>query len=484
VPRQCDVHAVCGRYGVCAYLPGPTCSCPDGYVVRDPGDWSKGCRRRFDVRCGEEVQFLEMPGFDFNYTAGLTFETCRKICVDDCNCEAFGYKKGTGECYPKIAMWSGKVPDARQALYLKVPTRISWDLNPTVLDSHDHVCLVQEREANVSSSYAQVKINFAYFYSFLAVLFVLEAFFMAVGYLFVFRADPAAARIRDEEGYAPLFSHFRRFTYDELSNATYQFRDALGKGASGAVYKGLLDDGRCVAVKCLEEMTQADEVFRSELSLVVRINHMNLVRMWGYCSEDSHRLLVSENGSLAKALFDGGDETTTSVLGWRSRYKIAVGVAKGLAYLHHECLQWILHCDVKPENILLDADLQPKITDFGLVKLLSRDAFTSRSVLSRVRGTRGYIAPEWALDLPITAKADVYSFGVVLLELLKGLRVCDWAMDGKEEELRMDFQLLVAWLKELMIKREPSSWLQELVDPRLRGVFSHGNAGARGFLSG
>jgi hypothetical protein len=139
---------------------------------------------------------------------------------------------------------------------------------------------------------------------------------------------------------------------------------------------------------------------------------------------------------------------------------------------------------VKPENILLDADLQPKITDFGLVKLLSRDAFTmSRSVQSRSRGTRGYIAPEWALSLPISGKSDVYSFGVVLLELIRGQRVCDWAVDGREEEVRMDFQSLFAWLKELLIKCE-SSWLEELLDPRLRGVFSHGDAGARGYLRG
>ncbi|GJN01488.1 hypothetical protein PR202_ga18758 [Eleusine coracana subsp. coracana] len=478
VPRQCDVHGVCGRYGVCAYRPGPTCSCPDGYVAADPADWSKGCRRLFEVRCGDEVDFLEMPfvdfyGFDFNYTTGLTLETCRQICVDDCNCEAFGYKKGSGECFPKIAMWSGKVSDFRQTIYLKVP--MSLLKQPAVL--LDHVCRVTERDANVSADYLRVKrgkVEFAYFYWFLAVLFVLEAVFMAAGYLFVFfRAPGPANKLRNEEGYATLFSHFRRFAYAELSDATCRFREQLGKG----VYKGVLDDGRAVAVKRLEEMTQVEEVFRAELSVIGRINHMNLVRMWGFCSEDSHRLLVSEyvdNGSLAKALFD---DHHILVLGWQSRYKIAVGVAKALAYLHHECLEWILHCDVKPENILLDAELQPKITDFGLVKLLSRDACRrsrSSSVLSRVRGTRGYIAPEWALmNVPITGKADVYSFGVVLLELLRGKRVCDWV----EDHARIDFNLLVASLKDkLTILRceEPasSSWLEELVDPRLRGDFS------------
>ncbi|TVU29930.1 hypothetical protein EJB05_21526, partial [Eragrostis curvula] len=211
----CDVHGVCGRYGVCTYLPRLSCSCPDGYVARDQGDWSKGCKRQFDLRCSDKVRFDKMPhvdfyGFDFNYTSGLTFDECRQICLDDCNCEAFGYKKGSGECLPKIAMWNGKVPDPRQAVYLKVPTRVR-NLKPTVPDSHGHTCNVQEREANVSSSYLQVKgnkINFAYFYWFLAVVFVVEAIFMAVGYLFVFRAAdpaPAAWAVRvDEEGYALL----------------------------------------------------------------------------------------------------------------------------------------------------------------------------------------------------------------------------------------------------------------------------------------
>ena len=486
LPRACDVHGVCGRYGVCAYLPALACSCPEGFVASDAGDWSKGCRREFDLRCGEPVYFAEMPtfdfwGFDFNYTRGLTMETCRQICLDDCNCEAFGYKMGSGDCYPKISLWNGGAPSIlKQNIFLKVPTRVK-NLSPGVLDFHGHACTVHEQNASVSASYFHArgnKINFVYFYSFLAVAFVVEAIFIVVGYLFIFRADPAAAgrQVRDEEGYALLFSQFRRFTYDELSEVTGKFADKLGRGASGTVYKGVLDDGRSIAVKRLDDLTQADEVFRSEMSVIGRINHMNLVRMWGYCSEHSHRILVSEfveKGSLDKALF--GAES--AVLGWHSRYKIAVGVAKGLAYLHHECLEWIVHCDVKPENILLDAELEPKITDFGLVKLLSRDA-CGRLVLScRAQGTRGYIAPEWATGLPITGKADVYSFGVVLLELMTGQRLCNWVVDGRGGD-----EDVVAWLREnkmMKLDDESSSWMEEkFIDPRLRGDFSHLQAAA------
>jgi serine/threonine protein kinase len=115
------------------------------------------------------------------------------------------------------------------------------------------------------------------------------------------------------------------------------------------------------------------------------------------------------------------------LLQWRERFNIALGVAKGLAYLHHECLEWIVHCDIKPENILLNKDFEPKIADFGLVKLLSRGA--GAQMLSRVHGTKGPKAPEWALNLPITGKADVYSY-VVLPELVKGIRVSSWVVEG------------------------------------------------------
>ncbi|VAI63358.1 unnamed protein product [Triticum turgidum subsp. durum] len=474
--NPCDVHGICGRYGLCTQGLGgagaPVCSCPEGFVVAEASDWSKGCRRTFDVRCGEDVYFAKMPGadysgFDLNYTKALTYHECRQICLDDCNCEAFGYKHGGGgKCYTKIALWNGRLPDSYQVIYLKVPRRVGH-LDPSVLHFGGHACTVLEVNASSnSSSYSHLpaahsKLNFVYFYSFLAGLCVMEAIFIAAGYLFVFRADTAARRIRDQ-GYSLVLDHFKRFTYDELSAATCEFSDEIGRSALGAIYKGVLDDGRSVTVTRLEEVMQADEVFRSELSAIGRINHMNLVRIWGFCSEHSHRLLVSEhvdNGSLDKALFLRG-----ASLGWHARYGIAVGVAKGLAYLHHECLEWIVHCDVKPENIMLGADLEPKIADFGLAELLSR---------SRVQGTRGYIAPEMALNLPITGKADVFSFGVVLLELLRGQRVCDWAVDaGDEEVLRMDFRRRVALLRE-ETRDLQEAWLEEFVDARLHGDFSY-----------
>uniref|UniRef100_A0A8I6YHG3 Receptor-like serine/threonine-protein kinase n=1 Tax=Hordeum vulgare subsp. vulgare TaxID=112509 RepID=A0A8I6YHG3_HORVV len=507
--RQCSVHGICGRYGVCAYGPaGPACACPEGFVPSDPGDWSKGCRRLFDIQCGEDVFFAELAnvdywGFDKKFRQKATIDECQQLCIDDCRCEAFAYKKGGGGlCYTKVSLWNGRSSDPIQFTYFKVPTRVEKKLNLSSMlrlrfDGHDcSTATTQERNASVGylpsrhlKNFSGSKIKFVYLYSFIGGLFVVEAVVIIAGYLLVFRADQAAVQHVHDDGYTLAMSHFRKFAYDELSIATCDFGEELGRGASGAAYKGVLDDGRDVAVTRLMEATtpQAEEVFRSELSVIGRINHMNLVRIWGFCSERSHRLLVSEyveNGSLAKALFGG-----EPALGWPSRYKIAVGVAKGLAYLHHECLEWILHCDIKPENVLLDADLEPKITGFGLVKLLSReeDACGSKAP-SRVQGTRGYVAPEWALSLPITGKADVYSFGVVLLELLRGQRVSEWAVvdgvvAGDEEVARVDLQQIVAWFQDQTLECQgdqsaPAPWLEEFVDARLLGDFDRLQAAA------
>jgi serine/threonine protein kinase len=171
-----------------------------------------------------------------------------------------------------------------------------------------------------------------------------------------------------------------------------------------------------------------------------------------------------ENGSLANILFR---DQKTFVLDWKQRFNIALGVAKGLAYLHHECLEWVIHCDVKPENILLDTDFEPKITDFGLAKLLSRAG--SNQNMSQVRGTVGYIAPEWVSGLPITAKVDVYSYGIVLLELLSGARVSELAVGSDVHSM---LQELVSVLSDKLEGHE-ESWVGEFVDQELSGQFNY-----------
>ncbi|KAF8698130.1 hypothetical protein HU200_035645 [Digitaria exilis] len=448
-----------------------SCSCLEGFEMVEPSDWSKGCRRKISSMPNQDFLFRELTGmdlwgYDLNYSESSPWRVCRDMCLNSTDCQAFGYRKGTGECYPKALLFNGRnFPDPYNDIYLKVPKE---ELSsPEWTAGQIHACKITEKEAYPSFQMSVVgdsSFNFGYFLSSALTLLVIEVTLIIIGCWFFYKWE-RRPEIRDE-GYMIISSQFRRFSYNELQKATKCFQEELGSGASGAVYKGVLEDERQVAVKKLRNVMQGEQEFRSELSIIGRIYHMNLVRIWGFCAEQPHKLLVSEfveNGSLDKFLFDS--QNSTSVLHWSQRYNIALGVAKGLAYLHHE---WIVHCDVEPENILLDEEFQPKIADFGLVKLLSREV--GAQTLSRIHGTRGYIAPEWALNLPITGKADVYSYGVVLLELVKGAQVSSWAIES--EEVEMSIQRHAEILKE-KLESEDQSWLLEFVDCRLDGKFNY-----------
>ncbi|GLJ15648.1 hypothetical protein SUGI_0257440 [Cryptomeria japonica] len=220
-------------------------------------------------------------------------------------------------------------------------------------------------------------------------------------------------------------SFLRMFSYKEMKIATRNFRSKLGSGGSGSVFKGSLQDGTLVAVKKMQGSRQDEKQFRAEISSLGNIQHVNLVRLRGFCAQGSKRLLIYDympNGSLNSLLFTSNSTSKKKVLDWKTRFEIALGTARGLLYLHEECRCCIIHSDVKPENILLDGDSSPKLADFGLAKLMGRDL--SR-VLTTTRGTRGYLAPEWISGLPITPKVDVYSFGMTLLEIISGRRNLD-----------------------------------------------------------
>ncbi|KAF8036586.1 hypothetical protein BT93_C2341 [Corymbia citriodora subsp. variegata] len=207
----------------------------------------------------------------------------------------------------------------------------------------------------------------------------------------------------------------RTFTYQELQEATDGFKEELGRGAFGTVYKGVLgsEDTNFVAVKVLATRTgESEKEFEREVSAIGQTNHKNLVQLLGFCNEGQHRLLVYEfmsNGSLADFLFGSSRPS------WYKRVEIACGVARGLSYLHDDCNRHIIHCDIKLQNILLDGSLASKISDFGLAKQLMAN---QTRTTTGVRGTRGYLAPEWFRNMPISGKVDVYSFGILLLELI------------------------------------------------------------------
>ncbi|KAK3206720.1 hypothetical protein Dsin_020766 [Dipteronia sinensis] len=214
------------------------------------------------------------------------------------------------------------------------------------------------------------------------------------------------------------------FTFRQLKAATNNFNSAnkLGEGGFGSVYKGQLSNGTIIAVKQLSSRSrQGNREFVNEIGMISGLQHPNLVQLFGCCVEGSQLLLVyeyMENNCLAHALFGKqGSETSTLKLDWETRQKICVGIARGLAFLHEESTIKIVHRDIKATNVLLDRQLNAKISDFGLAKLKEED---DTHISTRVAGTVGYMAPEYALWGHLTEKADVYSFGVVALEIASG----------------------------------------------------------------
>ncbi|KAL5765052.1 hypothetical protein ACOSQ2_017646 [Xanthoceras sorbifolium] len=221
------------------------------------------------------------------------------------------------------------------------------------------------------------------------------------------------------------------FSYKELSDATHGFKEELGRGAFGIVYKGFMETGSdsIVAVKKLDrKFRDGEKEFKAEVNVIGQTHHKNLVRLVGFCDEGENRLLVYEfmsNGTLASFLF--GDLKPN----WNMRTQIAMGIARGLFYLHEECCTQIIHCDIKPQNILLDDSLTARISDFGLAKLLTLDQSHTR--------TKGYVAPEWFRNTPVTVKVDVYSFGVLLLKIISLRRSVDKDISTLEKAILTDW---------------------------------------------
>ncbi|XP_020961024.1 rust resistance kinase Lr10-like [Arachis ipaensis] len=212
-----------------------------------------------------------------------------------------------------------------------------------------------------------------------------------------------------------------RFSYTDIKRITKQFKDKLGEGAHGAVYKGKLTNQILVAVKILNKADGDGTEFINEVGTMAKIHHVNVVRLLGYCAEGSHRALVYHffpNGNLQSFIALSSDKET--FFGWNKMHQIAVGIAKGIEYLHQGCNQRILHFDINPRNVLLDQNFTPKISDFGLAKLCSKNRSTVS--MTAARGTLGYMAPEvFSRNFGnVSYKSDIYSYGMLLLEMVGG----------------------------------------------------------------
>ncbi|CAH9123724.1 unnamed protein product [Cuscuta epithymum] len=264
-------------------------------------------------------------------------------------------------------------------------------------------------------------------------------------------------------GSLPEVSHLgwgRWYTLRELEAATNGLSDenVIGEGGYGIVYRGVLSDGTKVAVKnLLNNKGQAEREFKVEVEAIGRVRHKNLVRLLGYCVEGAYRMLVYEyvdNGNLDQWLH--GDVGEVSPLTWDIRMNIILGCAKGLAYLHEGLEPKVVHRDVKSSNILLDQQWHTKLSDFGLAKLLNAE---SSYVTTRVMGTFGYVAPEYACTGMLNEKSDIYSFGILIMEIITGRTPVDHGRPQGEVHL-------VDWLKAMVGNRKS----EEVVDPKLPEV--------------
>ncbi|KAL8554244.1 hypothetical protein ACS0TY_002446 [Phlomoides rotata] len=261
-------------------------------------------------------------------------------------------------------------------------------------------------------------------------------------------------------GSLPEVSHLgwgRWYTLRELEAASNGLSDenVIGEGGYGIVYYGVLADNTRIAIKnLLNNRGQAEKEFKVEVDAIGRVRHKNLVRLYGYCVEGAYRMLVYEfvdNGNLDQWLH--GDVGEVSPLTWDIRTNIIIGTAKGLAYLHEGLEPKVVHRDIKSSNILLDRQWHSKLSDFGLAKLLNSE---SSYVTTRVMGTFGYVAPEYACTGMLNEKSDIYSFGILIMEIITGRSPVDYSRPPGEVHL-------VDWLKTMVGNRKS----EEVVDPKL-----------------
>ncbi|KAH1085737.1 hypothetical protein AAZX31_07G066300 [Glycine max] len=399
----CLVRGLCGRFGVCIGETSKPCECISGFQPVDgdgwgSGDYSRGCYRG-DSGCDGSDGFRDLGNVRFGFgnvslIKGKSRSFCERECLGDCGCVGLSFDEGSGVCknfYGSLSDFQNLTGGGESGgFYVRVPRGGSGG-----------------RKGLDRKVLAGVVIG---------VVVVSGVVVVTLLMMVKKKRDGGRKGLLEEDGFVPVLN-LKVFSYKELQLATRGFSEKVGHGGFGTVFQGELSDASVVAVKRLERPGGGEKEFRAEVSTIGNIQHVNLVRLRGFCSENSHRLLVYEymqNGALSVYLRKEGP-----CLSWDVRFRVAVGTAKGIAYLHEECRCCIIHCDIKPENILLDGDFTAKVSDFGLAKLIGRDF--SR-VLATMRGTWGYVAPEWISGVAITTKADVYSYGMTLLELVGGRR--------------------------------------------------------------
>lgn len=421
---------VCGYNSYCMLNWNQTeteCSCAPHYSFFDTERKYKGCKPDFalqscdlsEAQVLEQFKMIPMNHIDWPHRAYEEYypideTTCQSLCLNDCFCAA-AVSDHTGYCWKKkLPLSNGNEgSEVQRTVYLKVPKD---NYSQTLLNIEASSKWKTNRKDWILGG--SIIIGSSVFLNFLFI----SAHFLGAH----FRANREKNHLR---AWTRMMT--RDFTYRELEEATNGFNEEVGRGASGVVYKGYLHgefDTSIAVKKIIDRIPQETEKeFTMEVQTIGHTLHKNLVQLLGFCYEGAERLLVypfMPNGSLTKFLFSGKKPA------WALRVDIAHGVARGLLYLHEECGKQIIHCDIKPENILLDNNFIAKISDFGIAKLLKAE---QTKTSTGIRGTRGYFAPEWFKNVRISSKVDVYSFGIVHLEIVCCRRNVDLQSNDDEQ---------------------------------------------------
>nr|XP_043620445.1 G-type lectin S-receptor-like serine/threonine-protein kinase At4g27290 [Erigeron canadensis] len=410
---NCDRYGLCGPYGICNINDSPACGCLRGFEPQFPeewtrADWSNGCVRKVELDCAGDgfvkhsnVKLPDTRKTWFNETMNL--EECEIVCMRNCNCTAYAnidVRTGTG-----CLNWLGDLVDVR--IYAE-----GQDIYIRMAASELHRKAKAKRRVRIIVIPISVGVTVLLFIC----LFVYRRRkHKKKGFNNVIRDSNFGIENDKEDWELPLFE------FNTIANATNNFSDdcKLGEGGYGPVYRGMLEEGKEIAVKRHSKKSkQGLDEFQNEVQCIAKLQHRNLVKLLGCCIEEGERMLIYEympNKSLNSFIFDEGKRKS---LDWSKRYSIIIGIARGLLYLHQDSRLRIIHRDLKASNILLDKDMNPRISDFGLAR--SMEGSITKANTRRVMGTYGYMAPEYTIDGIYSTKSDVFSFGVLVLEIISG----------------------------------------------------------------